>query len=417
MGVLGLAFHPGFVTLTGMAYDAWFPALGASPATGILKWGLAGLMILPQSVLLGATFPLMSAGVVRRLPQSPGGTVARLYFANSLGGAAGVLASGFWLVGAVRTPWNTGGRGRSQPAGRSDGGSARQARRGACRGGDRAVAPCGDGGGESCPLARPAAPGGELRHRGGFVHLRDRLGENALAGAGERDPQLRADALGLHLGSGAGIGVDPSARRRPREPDPVPGMDPMDHGSAGTRDAAALFGLVRLDRCPGDLAQERAPGLRDLLALALRHLPGGHAPGNVLRRHHASVADPHRDDARLGRTCDRGDLRSQYPRLDPGGRARGSGPDAVARARAAAGCRSSALDMALGIALLAHASRAGTADGANRAGTAGRGDLGGGCGRPCDRTGRRRPGSNRPPSSRERPVSLRSGSYSGARAR
>jgi spermidine synthase len=104
VGVLGLAFHPGFVTLTGIAYDAWFPALGASPATGILKWGLAGLMILPQSVLLGATFPLMSAGVVRRLPQSPGGTVARLYFANSLAGAAGVLASGFWLVGRGGTP-------------------------------------------------------------------------------------------------------------------------------------------------------------------------------------------------------------------------------------------------------------------------------------------------------------------------
>jgi spermidine synthase len=104
VGALGLAFHPAFVALTGMAHEAWFPALGASPAVGILKWGLAGLMILPQSVLLGATFPLMSAGVMRRLPQSPGHTVAQLYFANSLGAAVGVLAAGFWLVGAVGLP-------------------------------------------------------------------------------------------------------------------------------------------------------------------------------------------------------------------------------------------------------------------------------------------------------------------------
>src|SRR5262250_1074544 len=29
VGVLGLLFHPGFVGLTGLAYDVWFPALGA----------------------------------------------------------------------------------------------------------------------------------------------------------------------------------------------------------------------------------------------------------------------------------------------------------------------------------------------------------------------------------------------------
>jgi predicted membrane-bound spermidine synthase len=104
VGVLGLLFHPAFVGLTGLAYEVWFPALGASPAVGVLKWALSALMILPQSVLLGATFPLMSAGVVRRLSKAPGGTVALLYFANSLGGAVGVLVAGFWLIGAVGLP-------------------------------------------------------------------------------------------------------------------------------------------------------------------------------------------------------------------------------------------------------------------------------------------------------------------------
>src|SRR5881296_3381108 len=51
-GALGLLFHPAFVALTGLAYQAWFPALGESAALQALKWSLAALMILPQSVLL-----------------------------------------------------------------------------------------------------------------------------------------------------------------------------------------------------------------------------------------------------------------------------------------------------------------------------------------------------------------------------
>jgi predicted membrane-bound spermidine synthase len=40
----------------------------------------------------------MSAGLIRRYPEEPGGSLALLYFANALGGAVGVLASGFFLV-------------------------------------------------------------------------------------------------------------------------------------------------------------------------------------------------------------------------------------------------------------------------------------------------------------------------------
>ena len=44
------------------------------------------------------TFPLMSAGVIRRFPNTPGGSIAMLYFTNSIGAAIGVLASGFWFI-------------------------------------------------------------------------------------------------------------------------------------------------------------------------------------------------------------------------------------------------------------------------------------------------------------------------------
>jgi spermidine synthase len=70
----------------------------------VVKWLIAALLILPQSVLLGATFPLMSAGALRRAPGAPGRTLALLYFANSLGAAGGVLVAGFWLLAAYGLP-------------------------------------------------------------------------------------------------------------------------------------------------------------------------------------------------------------------------------------------------------------------------------------------------------------------------
>src|SRR5262245_26172778 len=108
VGVLGAVFHPAFEWATSLAYERWFPALGGMGAVATAKWCLAGLLILPQSVLLGATFPLMSAGVVRRVPQRPGRVIALLYFANSIGAAAGVLAGGFWLVRIVGLPGTVG---------------------------------------------------------------------------------------------------------------------------------------------------------------------------------------------------------------------------------------------------------------------------------------------------------------------
>ena len=106
-GLIGLAaflFHPVFVAATDSAYSSILPALGGEISATIFKWTLAGLLILPQSVLLGTTFPLMSAGLIRRYPASPGESLAMLYFTNSFGAAIGVLASGFALIEALGLP-------------------------------------------------------------------------------------------------------------------------------------------------------------------------------------------------------------------------------------------------------------------------------------------------------------------------
>ena len=105
VGLLGLVFHDLiYVPVTGWAYDSLFPSLGGGLAVGAVKWILAGLLILPQSILLGATFPLMSAGIIRRAPDRPGSVLSYLYFTNSLGAAVGVLIAGFYLVKLAGLP-------------------------------------------------------------------------------------------------------------------------------------------------------------------------------------------------------------------------------------------------------------------------------------------------------------------------
>jgi spermidine synthase len=105
----GFLFHYAFRFATNAAYDTIFPALGGTTLL-VAKWSIAALLILPQSVLLGATFPLMSAGYLRLergdgdATTSTGRTLALLYFVNSIGAAFGVLIAGFYLVRVVGLP-------------------------------------------------------------------------------------------------------------------------------------------------------------------------------------------------------------------------------------------------------------------------------------------------------------------------
>jgi spermidine synthase len=104
IGVLGLVFHPAFIAAYDFSFATAIPALPSPFWIHAYKWTLGSLIIFPQSVLLGMTFPLISGGIIRRWPARPGETLATLYFTNSLGAAIGVLVSGFVLVGAVGLP-------------------------------------------------------------------------------------------------------------------------------------------------------------------------------------------------------------------------------------------------------------------------------------------------------------------------
>jgi spermidine synthase len=104
IGVCALVFHGVFVRVTDFTYDVLIPASGGVWAANALKWGVAAILILPQSVLLGTTFPLMSGGFLRRHPAEPGRSIATLYFTNSIGAAIGVLVAGFVLIDNTGLP-------------------------------------------------------------------------------------------------------------------------------------------------------------------------------------------------------------------------------------------------------------------------------------------------------------------------
>src|SRR2546425_11893841 len=76
IGLLALAFHSLFVALTDWSYAWLLPSLGNEALVLAGKLGVSCLLILPQAVLLGMTFPLMTAGLAPAHPRPPGEAVA-----------------------------------------------------------------------------------------------------------------------------------------------------------------------------------------------------------------------------------------------------------------------------------------------------------------------------------------------------
>ncbi|KRG61885.1 fused MFS/spermidine synthase [Stenotrophomonas maltophilia] len=103
IGVLGIGFDGLFQGVTGWAYTHLMPGMEGASSTA-LRWALATALVLPQCILLGATFPLMSAGYMRLQPMAQGEVLAGLYFSNSLGAAAGALVATYLLLPAVGLP-------------------------------------------------------------------------------------------------------------------------------------------------------------------------------------------------------------------------------------------------------------------------------------------------------------------------
>jgi spermidine synthase len=98
VGVLGLAFHSSFVAYSRWSLDTVLPKIDSLVLASLWQWGSAALMIAPQTVLLGATFPLVAGAVLRAIPGGEARALGSLYFFNSAGAAVGVLCATFVLL-------------------------------------------------------------------------------------------------------------------------------------------------------------------------------------------------------------------------------------------------------------------------------------------------------------------------------
>ena len=98
IGIFALFFHETFVYIQDILFNHIAPNINSSLIFTSLKWSLGIFLILPQSILLGTTFPLISKGLLSLSPQQAGKKISLLYFNNSFGAALGAIVSGFYLV-------------------------------------------------------------------------------------------------------------------------------------------------------------------------------------------------------------------------------------------------------------------------------------------------------------------------------
>ncbi len=104
IGVMGLVFHGLFVAYTDFSQQTVLPLISTAWVAHLYQWTSASVLILPQCILLGATFPLLSAGLLRSQEEGTGEVLGGLYFSNSIGAAAGALLTTFLLLPMVGMP-------------------------------------------------------------------------------------------------------------------------------------------------------------------------------------------------------------------------------------------------------------------------------------------------------------------------
>jgi predicted membrane-bound spermidine synthase len=107
IGLAGLLFHSLYLGWSGLAQGWLLPLAGPLGLGPTLQWIAGALLILPQCVLLGATFPLLAGDWLRRSTQETGNearVLGGLYFANSFGAALGALLATFQLLPRIGLP-------------------------------------------------------------------------------------------------------------------------------------------------------------------------------------------------------------------------------------------------------------------------------------------------------------------------
>lgn len=105
VGLLGAALAFGLPSLGSLgAALSWYGAPGPEGwhhlgfGSSLARYGLAAIVLLPSTFLMGATLPLLVRFVVAERLGQAGGHIGRLYGLNTVGAAAGCFLTDLWLV-------------------------------------------------------------------------------------------------------------------------------------------------------------------------------------------------------------------------------------------------------------------------------------------------------------------------------
>jgi spermidine synthase len=105
IGLMAIVSHRVFVATIDWSFASLLPnACGQATAFCPAQWLVTASLLAPQSILLGATFPLVCSAVLRLEGTQAGHDISTLYFVNSFGAVLGVLASAFVLIPGVGLP-------------------------------------------------------------------------------------------------------------------------------------------------------------------------------------------------------------------------------------------------------------------------------------------------------------------------
>jgi spermidine synthase len=106
IGVYAVLF-PAALGVVNWLHSQVFPLLYASPLPlALTRFGLAFLVLLPVTILMGATVPVMGRALVRETGELGAGA-GRLYAWNTLGAAVGSGLGGFLMIPVLGLRWST----------------------------------------------------------------------------------------------------------------------------------------------------------------------------------------------------------------------------------------------------------------------------------------------------------------------
>jgi len=99
IGLYALVF-PILLSWMGGAYLSFYRSAGDSASLTLFRALTSGVLLLPPTILMGGTFPLIAKYIVGDIAEVKG-SISILYFVNTAGAVIGTLLAGFLLIGSI----------------------------------------------------------------------------------------------------------------------------------------------------------------------------------------------------------------------------------------------------------------------------------------------------------------------------